>query len=61
MKDLKLCNKCLIEIDKSVPFPYFAKEFKWSKVGEFILCDTCIEEILSNWMYAHINNVGQII
>jgi hypothetical protein len=62
-KDLgkALCVKCLIEIDKNAPFPCFAKELDWSKVGEFVLCDNCIEEILTNWLYAHVNNEGQLI
>jgi hypothetical protein len=59
--DKILCNKCLIEIDKNRPYIYFAKEFDWSKVGEFVLCDACIEEILTNWLYTHVNNEGQLI
>ena len=51
------CNKCLSIIDPATG--YFGKEFKWSTVGEMFLCATCIEEILTNYMYIHLDVVGE--
>lgn len=54
-----LCNRCLEPIDPALGF--YAKEFNWSKVGEFFLCNICIDEILSNWMYAKLNAEGKFL
>lgn len=53
------CNVCLNIIDPATG--YFGREFKWSTVGEMFLCHICIEEILTNYMYAHLNNKGEFI
>lgn len=54
------CVKCQIDIDKDAPIPFFGIEFSWSTVGEFLLCDSCISEILNNWLYSHVNKEGEL-
>lgn len=58
---MKNCHKCQKEIDTDGPIPWYGQEFEWSKVGMFYLCDECIEDILQNWMYGHLNNLGELI